>query len=176
MKLVSFGVQRYRSIIKATHLPVHDGVTVLVGPNNEGKSNLLRGLVTAMEVVKRLNFLRVSRYGRLLGMGPYGERYIWEKDFPITLQAGSPSGESHFDLEFELTAKDIADFKSEVGSAINDTLPLRLSIGQGEPSFSVLKQGPAKKRLAVKRHLVAAFIGKRVDFQYRVFRVFSGVI
>lgn len=166
MKLVSFGIQRYRSILKATHLPVHDGITILVGPNNEGKSNLLRGLVTAMEIVKRLNYVRMSRYGRLLGLSPLAERYAWDRDFPIGLQPTSPAGESHFDLEFELTVSDILAFKREVGSVINQTLGIRISLGTGEPSFSVLKRGLAKRRLSDKRNLIAAFIGKRVDFQY----------
>jgi AAA15 family ATPase/GTPase len=51
MKLVSFSVQNYRSIAKANRIEV-GRYTVLVGPNNEGKSNVLRALVTAMDVLK----------------------------------------------------------------------------------------------------------------------------
>jgi AAA15 family ATPase/GTPase len=43
MKLKSFTVERYRSITKAKKIRL-GRVTVLVGPNNEGKSNLLRSL------------------------------------------------------------------------------------------------------------------------------------
>jgi len=51
MELISFSVQNYRSIAKANRIEVGRS-TVLVGPNNEGKSNVLRALVTAMEVLK----------------------------------------------------------------------------------------------------------------------------
>jgi putative ATP-dependent endonuclease of OLD family len=50
MRLVSFSVQNYRSITKANKIKVGQS-TVIVGPNNEGKSNVLRALVTAMKVI-----------------------------------------------------------------------------------------------------------------------------
>lgn len=40
MRLVSFSVRRFRSITEAYKLPLGD-YSVLVGPNNEGKSNIL---------------------------------------------------------------------------------------------------------------------------------------
>ena len=52
MKLKSFTVQKYRSIIAAKRIPV-GRKTVLVGPNNEGKSNILRALITAMNLLTR---------------------------------------------------------------------------------------------------------------------------
>ena len=42
MRLVSFSVTNYRSITKAYKLPIRQA-TILIGPNNEGKSNILRG-------------------------------------------------------------------------------------------------------------------------------------
>lgn len=48
MQLVAFSVTNYRSITKASKLPFRQK-TVLIGPNNEGKSNILRALVTALE-------------------------------------------------------------------------------------------------------------------------------
>ena len=47
MQLVSFSVTNYRSITAAYKLSVRQS-TVLIGPNNEGKSNVLRALVTAL--------------------------------------------------------------------------------------------------------------------------------
>ncbi|MBK8686880.1 MAG: AAA family ATPase [Betaproteobacteria bacterium] len=46
MELVSFSVSNYRSITSAYKLPIRSP-TVLIGPNNEGKSNILRALVTS---------------------------------------------------------------------------------------------------------------------------------
>ena len=51
MRLISFSVrENYRSITKAKRIDL-GGSTVLVGPNNKGKSNLVRGLVLAIQVL-----------------------------------------------------------------------------------------------------------------------------
>ena len=43
MRLLSFSVVNYRSITNARKIQTHN-MTVLVGKNNEGKSNILRSL------------------------------------------------------------------------------------------------------------------------------------
>ena len=51
MKLASFSVTNYRSITTAHKIRTNN-MTVLVGKNNEGKSNILRALTLAMNVMK----------------------------------------------------------------------------------------------------------------------------
>ena len=51
MRLNRVSVRKYRSIDTAADFNVGD-FTVLVGPNNQGKSNLLRASVLAMEVIE----------------------------------------------------------------------------------------------------------------------------
>ena len=50
MRLVQFSVTNFRSILKAERLPLGE-FTVLVGPNNEGKSNILQAMVLGMEAL-----------------------------------------------------------------------------------------------------------------------------
>lgn len=50
MKLIEFSVTNYRSITTAHKIPLQN-LTVLVGKNNEGKSNLLTALNVAMNAV-----------------------------------------------------------------------------------------------------------------------------
>lgn len=50
MKLVEFSVTNFRSITKAHKINLQD-MTVLVGKNNEGKSNLLTALNIAMRAI-----------------------------------------------------------------------------------------------------------------------------
>ena len=82
MRLISFSVQKYRSITKAEKLPLSD-LTVLVGPNNEGKSNLLQALVTGMRFLVPQES---ERYNRRLGpRAAYARsqgRYSWPRDSP----------------------------------------------------------------------------------------------
>jgi predicted ATP-dependent endonuclease of OLD family len=53
MQLQGITVQKFRSITAARKIPL-DRMTILVGPNNEGKSNILRALVLAMAVGVKL--------------------------------------------------------------------------------------------------------------------------
>jgi AAA15 family ATPase/GTPase len=69
-----------------------DKATVLVGPNNEGKSNLLRALVLGMSVLTR--GLQVHYLGRNRRILYHGKGYNWELDFPVNLQMKNPDGRS----------------------------------------------------------------------------------
>lgn len=125
MKLVTFSLQKYRSIKRAERLRLGN-LTILVGPNNEGKSNILRGLVVGMRVLSladRIGLVR-GRYraaSRAL-QSDESQDYDWERDFPIDLQTSSPDGKTIFDFDFELSTEEIAAFKNEVKSSLERTL------------------------------------------------------
>jgi len=167
MELVSFSVQNYRSITKANRIEIGRS-TVLVGPNNEGKSNVLRALVTAMEVLKtgsrplNVSGLRVMLPFALRGSGAYK----WEEDFPIHLQKSKPEGASLFALEFQLEASEITDFRHEVQSNLNENLPIQLELGRNSVTFTVPKRGPGGKALSKKASAIAYFVAQRIEFEY----------
>ncbi len=163
MKLVSFSVTNYRSIKAAYRLPIGQS-TVLIGPNNEGKSNIFRALVAALGVLSNLSRIRIMR-GRLRS-AYMSNAYDWKKDFPITLQEKNPNGESIFNLEFELTDNEIDEFTAEVKSALNGTLPIQLTLGQKEPGFRVLKKGPGAAALTRKAEDIARFVARRIDINH----------
>ena len=164
MKLVSFSVTNYRSITTAYKLPIRQ-LTVLIGPNNEGKSNILRALVTALEVLSSLGKIRIFK-GRLRFSYSRSKTYDWVKDYPISLQEKNPDGESGFNLEFELTNTEIEQFKVDVKSTLNGTLPIQLTLGNKEPGFRVLKKGPGAAALSGKAAAIAQFVAKRIDINY----------
>ena len=140
MQLVSFSVSNYRSITRAHKLRIAKS-TILIGPNNEGKSNILQALVTALRIVSELGRIEIMR-GRLRSTRFIRESYDWDRDFPIGRQAKKPDGESVFRLEFALTGQEIVEFRSEVKSNLNGTLPIQISISQKYPHFKVMKKGP----------------------------------
>jgi putative ATP-dependent endonuclease of OLD family len=164
MELVAFSVMNYRSITKAYRLPIRQS-TILIGPNNEGKSNILRALVTSLEFLSRIGGVRIER-GRLRFAERYSEFYDWQKDFPISLQSKAPQGETIFNLDFELTDDEIAEFETNVKSKLNGTLPIQLSIGQIRGNFKVPKKGPGGSALSKKRELIAKFISQRINVSY----------
>jgi putative ATP-dependent endonuclease of OLD family len=125
LDLVSFSVRNYRSITKAYKLPILRS-TVLIGPNNEGKSNILRALVISLEMLSRIGRFRIQR-GRLSQAERHTDFYDWKRDFPMSLQSRTTPGESLFNLEFQLSDEEIAEFEVEVHSTLNGTLPIELN-------------------------------------------------
>lgn len=171
MKLVSFSVRDFRSIRKAERLSLGK-MTVLIGPNNEGKSNILRAMSIALKVLSRVGpSVGISR-GRIISRAGRYRRtvqletdYDWVRDFPISLQNEKESGESVMDLEFDLSDEESQSFYGEVQSSLNGTLPIRLRFGQRGIGFQVRKQGKGGRALSQKATPIAKFIAKRLDFQ-----------
>jgi len=163
MKLKSFTVQKYRSIIAAKSIPVGKK-TVLVGPNNEGKSNILRALITAMHMLTRERLSRGPDLRRRSFM--YGRRaYDWDTDFPISLQDKQQTGQTTIILEFQLTDEELEQFRVSVGSRLSGTLPLQIEIGRTDARVTVHKKGPGSVILSKKSALIAQFVTDRIDFQ-----------
>jgi predicted ATPase len=170
MRLKQFSVNKFRSIIKAEKLPIGD-FTVLIGPNNEGKSNILEALAIGMNELENPT-QRPFRSASRRRFRPNYERaeelrYEWERDFPQDLQEKEESGRTTMNFDFELTPKEVEEFYSEVGSRFNEALPISLSWGaSGRPRFQVRKRGPAQKALSEKREAIARFVAARVQVQY----------
>src|SRR5437899_9145689 len=167
MRLVSFSVQNYRSITKANRIEVGRS-TVLVGPNNEGKSNVLRALVIAMktltEGVAPLQPLRPTLVRPHFFFHRSG--YRWDKDFPIHLQRSEREGRSIFILEFELDQAEIDAFREEIRSNLNGTLPIQFTFGRNTVEVTVHKRGPGAKKLSQKSGQIARFVAQRIEFEY----------
>ena len=171
MKLVSFSVQKYRSIRSAQKLPVGD-LTVLVGPNNEGKSNILRAMVVGMEALTRhgrvvvISRRRTGRYYAAGRRDRFEKDYDWKRDFPVEYQERQPNGNTILDFEFQLSDDELSDFRSEFGSNLNRSLPIRAYFGRdSEPEFKVVKQKVGPK-LSDSSARIARFVGRRLRVGY----------
>lgn len=168
MKLRSIQVQNYRSISDTNRLPLEDGLTVILGPNNEGKSNLLRAIVLAMECLRSVRMplspgLRSEEgiYFRLIR-----NSYEWENDFPQKLQEKQPDGHTILTLEFDLSDEERKQFKKACGSAINDSLPIEIRVNARGAQFKVKKPGRGAKTYEAKSREIARFVSNTFDFQY----------
>ena len=71
MIIKSFSVEDYCSISKAKNLPISN-LSILIGSNNEGKSNILRALVLT------LNYILYSEYSEERKYLPYSQRRRWK--------------------------------------------------------------------------------------------------
>ena len=181
MRLEAFTVRNFRSIRRAARIPVRAGMTVLIGPNNEGKTNLLRALGLAQATLQLMagahwqgrriwapssDPSRVELRPVLMPYRPsaFG-RYEWGQDFPLALQDGRPHDGTVVRLTYSLTAQECADFQTEVGHTTSSTLPVEFTFGPRQILFGVPKQRWAPQ-LSKKAGPIAAFITARLRYEY----------
>ena len=162
MRLVSFSVTNFRSITDAHKIPIGDS-TVLLGRNNEGKSNVLRALSIAMKALTSH-----------AGDEPYvyrdardSQAYSWRRDFPISLQSRTSGLDSIFRLEFELSSLETEEFRETIKSNLNGNLPIEVKFGKSNKAeINVRKQGPGGPALSAKSERVAKYIAAHIQFIY----------
>ncbi|MBU0607362.1 MAG: ATP-binding protein [Armatimonadetes bacterium] len=138
----------------------------MVGPNNEGKSNILLALSLAFQAVKAKG-QRLSRelpnIPGLLFRSDVG--YDWERDFPQALQ-DDPTGRSSFVAEIELNPAERDDFRRQFAVNLKSLLKLEVALGRDEWRVSVIVSGVAKKPLNEQVDAVFAFVDERLDLSY----------
>lgn len=159
MKLVEFSVSNYRSITSAHKIKLQN-YTVLVGKNNEGKSNLLTAMNVAMKVL--MNHGMQGTTGRARGgRGAYD----WQRDFPLQFQERRSGLESIFTLSFCLEDIELNEFHLEMGIRGNEIIPIRIKIGSDNcPKIEVPKRGTAAYNK--KSRQITDFISRRISFNY----------
>ncbi len=163
MKLSDFSVVNYRSITTARKIKTNN-MTVLVGKNNEGKSNILRALTLAMDIMKIY-----SRDPRSLQVAvrPYlKSHYSWEKDYPISLQEKNPNGWSSIDLNFELDEQDIVAIRSLTGIRLSGCIPVRVSTNGVTAKIDIPKRGTAAFADADNKKKIIEYVCFKIDFNF----------
>jgi energy-coupling factor transporter ATP-binding protein EcfA2 len=164
MKLAGIAIQKYRSIRKTPRLNLGD-LTVLVGPNNEGKSNILRAMAISMRLLRIFSSRpRVARQPSTK-LRLRSREYDWFEDFPKDLQTSTPQGNTIIDLWFELSDVEKTAFHNAVGVRLKTELPIRLTLNK-DVEFAVRKQGPSRETLMKKSGQIAYFIGRSLRVEY----------
>lgn len=158
MKITAFSVSNFRSITSAHKINISKHTTVLIGKNNEGKSNLLKALQVAMELLQSFRIRRFIYHNRL---------YVWERDFPIQLQTRKRSTQTIFRIDFSLDSNEIEEFKKRIGVSLNGTLPIEIRLGKDNtPLINVRKPGKNTTSLAKKISDIAKFVAEKISFNY----------
>jgi hypothetical protein len=160
MKLITFSVKNYRSITTAHKISMKN-YTVLVGKNNEGKSNILKALKLSMEVLIRHSHRNIGS-----GLKIYCD-YNWDRDFPMQYQNRKSGLQSIFRLQFELNEAELIQFSTEIGSKLNGNIDIEIKIGKGNNvEITVPKKGKGALVLTNKSNKIAQFISRRIAFNY----------
>lgn len=160
MRLTYFTVSNYRSITNAYKIDMHD-ITILIGKNNEGKSNLIKALNLAMAIIEKasVSHSRIRVASRI--------QYVWRDDFPIMLQHKKGKKSTELRLDFQLDDSEILEFHNCVGSTINGDLSVFIEIKQDETlSITIPKKGKNATALTAKLSIIASFICQHIFVQY----------
>ena len=183
MKVKSFTVKNFRSITITNELPLYD-FSILLGPNNEGKSNILKAFVMAQNLIssqQSMDILSDSvRYSKITGRPyPGGRRrirrgvieeeldYDWTKDFPIKLQTKSENKKEStiFTTVYELYPSEKKVFKKITGKQLSGNLKFIISIGFSAVNFNILDTNFPKKLF--KPHFrIQKFMNEKIQVQY----------
>lgn len=173
MRLKHISIKNYRSIKQKTDIALSD-FTSLIGPNNEGKTNILRALTIAFAVIhnwknnreisNNLELSKATKFLKNLQMDSASglvSDYIYARDYP---KHGKGKQPTEIELRFTLTEEELADFRRLTGLRNNDELPLVIRISKQKLSLSVKKQGPSSENYNKKIRDVAEFIDERIGF------------
>ncbi|MGW0577934.1 tyrosine-type recombinase/integrase [Streptomyces sp. NPDC002920] len=115
MQLSGLSVKNYRSIKQTPRLNFAE-LGVLVGPNNEGKSNILRAAVMGLRILRRFGMPGNSTRSPVTRIRPHAY-YDWFDDYPKDLQEKTPGGSTIIDFWFELTEEEKDAFKNQIALA-----------------------------------------------------------
>lgn len=163
MRLADFSVVNYRSITTARKIKTND-MTVLVGKNNEGKSNILRALTLAMDIMKI--YCRDPRELQMAVRAYLKKNYLWEKDFPMSLQERNPNGFSSIDLNFELDDSDISAIREMTGIRLSGFVPVRVSTNGITAKIDIPKRGTAAFSNSVNKKKIIEYVCFKIDFNF----------
>ena len=165
MRLVSVTVRDFRSITTANKIPFSE-LTVLLGPNNEGKSNILAAVVIALALLSQGNFTYRRQYLRYKYNSGL-QSYDWSRDYPVNLQKSKSEGSSQVTLEFELNDHERKRFQNRVGINLKTNLRVKVVLSPEEAKVDLLLSGPAKRGLNQKHiNAIAKFVADSVFLQY----------
>ena len=118
MQLTYISIQYYRSITDAYKLDLSD-LTVLLGKNNMGKTNIIRAINLGMEILKNMSTLhKRKKINKQL--------YEWHEDFPISLQNVKriKNKNTSIRMDFTLSDDETSEFQQTTSSLINGILSI----------------------------------------------------
>jgi putative ATP-dependent endonuclease of the OLD family len=166
MKLVSVTIKDFRSITDAYKIPIGD-LAVLVGPNNEGKSNVLKAVVLALALIARPRTAIGGSRVRFRAAPDDLLAYDWYRDYPMSLHKTKPGGRSEIVLEFSMTADETSSFRKATELNLSKNLKLAVLPGLDDTVVELKLQGRAKSKLSEDQFsAITKFVARRIDIQY----------
>ena len=95
----------------------------------------------------------------------YSSDYKWERDYPLPLQTKKKSATS-ITIEFQFDESEISEFREEINSSLNGTLPIRINFMRDGFEIVIAKPGRGSATLNKKSTRIANFVSSRLRFDY----------
>ena len=164
MNITSIQIKNYRSISDAK-LSLKD-MTVILGKNNEGKSNILMAINVAISTLQIHAAIKRSPLRYRLRQN--NESYEWIRDYPVDKQKGDKRNKkTKFILYFTLNNDEVEGFRKEIGHQLNGSLPIQIEYSNNDKAIiKVVKQGKGSKSLNEKSQKVCKYIAEHIEFNY----------
>lgn len=147
MNLSYISITNYRSITGAYKIDMSN-LTVLLGQNNEGKTNIIRAIKLGMSIIQDIEMF----YPKRKIMRRFG--YDWHEDFPIALQNSRKLIEKKTTIrfDFQLSSEESIELSARINSNINCELSIFICIKEGNQiSITVPKRGKNAKAISSKK-------------------------
>lgn len=166
MKLSSVAIKDFRSITDAYKIPIGD-LAVLVGPNNEGKSNVLKAVVLALALIAKPRTAIGGPRVRFRAAPDDLLTFDWYRDYPMSLQKTKRGGRSEIVLEFSMTSEETSSFRKETALNLSKNLKLSVQPGLDDTVVELKLQGQAKSKLSEDQFsAITKFVARRIDIRY----------
>lgn len=171
MRIKCISINNFRSI-KSTGDISLGTKSIIIGPNNEGKSNILQGLAIALTTI-------FGRDNTIRRMGSYRNRddslsYDWDRDFPLDMQEKESDGTTVFNIHFELSEQERTELSSISKIENIDSLSFSLTYYEKKKTVIVIKIGENEISVDRKKNLseenisseIIDYISDRFSFYY----------
>lgn len=159
MKLTSLTIKNYRSITDAYKIKIEDYM-ILIGKNNEGKSNILKAIQLAFNIMKNYSQMPRIYLSRM--------QYDYNEDFPISLQNNRriKIKKTVFKLEFELTDKECDEFFNRYQMHLLKDFSINIEINDRTALLTIPKRGKNPSNYARLVENVCDYISDNIFVQY----------
>lgn len=159
MKLKSLTIRNYRSITNAYKIKIEDYM-ILVGKNNEGKSNILKAIQIAFNIIRnyrRLSHLFIPRM-----------EYDFNEDFPISLQNDKrlKDKKTVFKLDLELSDEEYSEFYEIYKTNFTKDFSINIEIKDRAASLTIPKKGENPNNYNKIVENVCQYISNNISVQY----------
>ncbi len=162
MRLSNISIQNYRSITSAKEIPLED-YCIILGKNNEGKTNVLRAINLGM-----VTLLRGSQGGKVSPRIRIRNFYDFERDYPVSLKNNGKLYPTKLVLQFILTEEERNNFWNRFKIFNNGKLSVEIVYGK-DNTYQVYvkeKRGKGAKSYKNKLNDILMFLTENISFQY----------